>query len=151
MTVPRAFVIGIVRRLATRESSDRFCAEMEVLRRTVGDAVIGEQILEIAHATFQLVHIGPRDLSLRNEIEARAFDADLFARSACGQFLVAAVLAYSASIIRGDIAEGGRSCVGVGPRGQGGGVRRETRRRVGRLPGLKFAVGRVGQPSSLIP
>lgn len=52
MTVPRAFVIGIVRKLPNRESFDGFCAEMEVLRRTVGDAVICEQTLEIVHATL---------------------------------------------------------------------------------------------------
>lgn len=151
MSILKAFVVFIVRKLTTRESFDGFCTEMEVARRTVGDAVMGEQILEITHATLQIVHIGPRNLSLRNGIEARTFDTDLFARGACWQVLVAAVLAYSAAITSGDIAEGGRGCVGVGAPGPGGGVRRETRRRVGRLNGLKFAEGRVvRQPSSLM-
>lgn len=97
-------MVGIARRLL-QKNPWWVVTKMEVLRRTVGDTVICEQPLEIVYANFQIVHISPRDFSLRNRIEARAFDVDLFARRASGQALVAAVLAYSAAMTRQDIAK----------------------------------------------
>ena len=58
---------------------DRFRAEVELLRRTVADAVGGEQILEITHSAFQVIDIGPGNFPFGDRVESSTLDADFLA------------------------------------------------------------------------
>ena len=107
-----------------RSIGSGFCAQVELSRRRILYPIVTEQLLEVTHATFEVVHVRAGYLSLGNGIEANAFDARFLTRDARRESLVAAIFPQPAPIAGRDIAKGGAVAGNLWYR-CGGGMREE--------------------------